>query len=123
MLIIYILRFYQWPVTILYTTLCTVRLYVHSVLKLFIYVNSMPAESAAAVLERVDASGSCCVRGDRYSLRLYFKGVDNGDDSGQSVAHFGARYVVNVLLLILSVKPSACTSVVVVQMYIYYIYY
>jgi hypothetical protein len=97
---------------------------------IYLYVNSMPAESAAAVLERVDASG-CCVRGgldsivsvDRYSLRLYFKGVDNGDDSGQSVAHFGARYVVNVLLLILSVKPSACTSVVVVQMYIYYIYY
>jgi hypothetical protein len=93
---------------------------------IYLYVNSMPAESAAAVLERVDASG-CCVRGgldsivsvDRYSLRLYFKGVDNGDDSGQSVAHVDAHYVVNasdlLLLLILSVQPSACTSVVVVQ--------
>jgi hypothetical protein len=67
-----------------------------------VYVNSMPAESAAAVLERVDAGG-CCVRGgldnivsvDRYSFRLYFKGVDNGDDSGQSVAHVDAQYVVN----------------------------
>lgn len=74
-----------------------------------VYVNAMPAESAVAVLERVDAGG-CFVHGelrsiqavDNFTFRLHFTdaGGDHASDSADSkdrqvMDPFDVQYVIN----------------------------